>query len=124
MYLTNMDHSIQASWLAKRDKAIERFVAAWNSASSTDDDFEPIHSALDAVTVAHIAVVLDWQNGPSKNWIDKEAKAMKRLTATWDKYGSADGNLKAEEELNIALDDLAVAHIAVAFEGWRGKLKW
>lgn len=124
MDLTNMDNAIQKSWLTKRNKAIERFVAAWNSISSTDDDFEPVHSALDAVTVAHIAAVLEWQNGPTKDWIDKEAKAMERLTAAWEKYRGADENPEAEEELNIALDDLALAHSAAAFEGWSGKLKW
>jgi hypothetical protein len=45
-------------------------------------------------------------------------------TAAWEKYGGADENPEAEEELNIALDDLAVAHSAAAFEGWSGKLKW
>jgi hypothetical protein len=49
---------------------------------------------------------------------------MERLTAAWEKYGGAYENPKAEEELNIALDDLAVAHSAAAFEGWSGKLKW
>ena len=123
--MTNMDHAIQKSWLAKRNKAIARFVAALEQYnSSTDDDFEPVHSALDAVTVAHIAAVLEWQNGPTKDWIDKEAKATERLTAAWEKYGGADENPEAEEELNIALDDLAVAHSAAAFEGWSGKLKW
>lgn len=124
MDLTNMDHAVQKSWRAKRNKAIERFVAAWNSSSSTDDDFEPVHSALDAVTVAHIAVILERQNGPSEDWIDKEAKAMERLAAAWEKYGGAHENPEAEEELNIALDDLAVAHSAAAFEGLSGELKW
>ena len=71
-----------------------------------------------------LAAALEWQNGPTKDWIDKEAKAMERLTAAWEKYGGAYENPKAEEELNIALDDLAVAHSAAAFEGWSGKLKW
>ena len=49
---------------------------------------------------------------------------MEMLTAAWEKYGGAYENPKAEEELNIALDDLAVTHSAAAFEGWSGKLKW
>ena len=34
---------------------------------------------------------------------------MERLTAAWEKYRGAYENPKAEEELNIALDDLAVS---------------
>jgi hypothetical protein len=117
-----MKNGIQKSWEAKRNKAIERFVAAWEKHDSGKDP-EPVNTALDAITVAHIAAKLEWDSGPVRRWEDVEEKAMERLAAAWEKL-DGDGNPEVEEELNIALDTLAVAHSAAALEGWSGPLKW
>ena len=80
--------------------------------------------ALDAVALAHIATKLEWDNGPVKQWEEKVAKAMDRLAAAWEEYEGTDENPEAEEALNIALDEIAVAHSAATFEWANGPLKW
>ena len=80
--------------------------------------------ATDAIALAHVATVLEWDGEPRKQWVDQEEKAMERLVAAWEKYNGADDDPEAEEALNIALDALAVAHIARTFEWVSGPLKW
>jgi hypothetical protein len=46
-------------------------------------------------------------------------KALERVVAAWGK-----GEAAGEDELNKALDTLAVAHIAATFEWASGPLKW
>ena len=86
-----MNNVIQGSWEAKRNKAIERFVAAWDKygGSNKGDDPEPVNAALDAVTVAHIATALGWESRPAKDWEGKEGKAMERLIAAWEQHAGA-----------------------------------
>jgi hypothetical protein len=116
----------QKLWIAKRNKAIERLVTALCSdACENDDGEDPANIAADAVTVAHIAATLEWDNGPPKSWNDERGKAIERLVRAWTKYkGNNEDDPEAEEELNIALDALAVAHTAWAFEFCSGPLKW
>ena len=116
----------QKLWIAKRNKAIERLVTAFCSdAGRNDDDEDPVNIAADAVTIAHIAATLEWDNGPAKAWSDEDGKAIERLARAWIKYKRNDeDDLEVEEELNIALDALAVAHTASAFEFCSGPLKW
>ena len=115
---------IKKSWEAKRNKAIERFVAAWEKygGSHTGDDPEPVNAALDAVTVAHLATALVWETSV-KGWDETEGKAMERLVSAWEKYDGTDENPEAEDELNIALDAIAIAHAAATFEWATGPLK-
>jgi hypothetical protein len=82
-------------------------------------------TAADAVTVAHIAAALQWATGTVKDWNYEEGKAMEQLVKAFLKYKRTDeDDPDAEEELNIALDALAVAHSARAFEFCSGPLKW
>src|SRR5207248_6052607 len=84
----------------------------------------PVSTAADAVTVAHLAAQLDWECGPLTIWRDKEAKAMERLVPIWKKYAAGGDDPDIAEELNVALDALAVAHTARTFEWASGPLKW
>ena len=45
-------------WEAKRDIAIKRFVSAWEK-YQTGDDPDEVNSALDVVTVAHLATAFE-----------------------------------------------------------------
>jgi len=55
----------------------------------------------------------------------EKGKAMEQLVRAWTKYkGNNEDDPEAEEELNIALDALAVANTASAFEFCSGPLKW
>lgn len=121
-----MRNAIQCSWKAKRNKAIERLITAWeNYGEAGDEDAEPIDVAADAITIAHIAASLQWESGPVKSWQEEKGKAMIQLVRAWIKYERSDGDdPEAEDELNIALDALAIAHTAVSLEGWSGPLKW
>jgi hypothetical protein len=77
----------------------------------------------DAVTVAHIAAALEWATGTVKDWGYEEGKAMEQLVRAWTKYKRNDeDDPQSEEELNIALDALAVAHSARTFEFCSGKI--
>jgi hypothetical protein len=121
-----MRNSIQRSWVVRRNKAIERLVTALSDDGCLSyDEEERISTAADAVTVAHLAAALEWDRPPSKQWTDEEGKAMDRLVRAWTKSkkdGKDDPDL--EEELNIALDALAIAHSAGTFEFCSGPLKW
>jgi len=120
-----MDSVAKKTWEAKRNKAIKRFVEAWEKYGGTSgEDHEPVNLAADAVTVAHIAAALEWERRPLKEWDDEVAKAMERLVVAWEKYDSTDDDPEAEEALSIALDALAIAHTAATFSWASGPLKW
>jgi hypothetical protein len=120
-----MDSIAKKSWEAKRNKAIKRLVEAWEKYGGTkDDDPEPVSSAADAVTVAHIAAALEWEGRPPKEWDDEVEKAIERLVVTWEKYDATDDDPEAEEALNMALDALAIVHAAATFDWASGPLKW
>jgi hypothetical protein len=121
-----MRNEIHKSWETRRRQAIERLVEALKqeAASASTDDDESINTAADAVTVAHIAARLGWEGGPLTIWRDKEARAMGRLVGLWKKYAAKGDDPDLAEELNVALDALAVAHIARTFEWASGPLKW
>jgi hypothetical protein len=48
----------------KRDRALERVVAAWEKGEAASED--ELNKALDALTVAHISATFDWASGPHK----------------------------------------------------------
>jgi hypothetical protein len=51
----------------KRDKALERLVAAFEKYGAAGEDHEDeLNTALDALTIAHVAVTFEWANGPHK----------------------------------------------------------
>jgi hypothetical protein len=54
-----------ANWLDREDKAIERFVTAWDKHQIEGND-EEVSLALDALTVAHAAVMFERGTGPLK----------------------------------------------------------
>jgi hypothetical protein len=121
-----MRDPIQKFWIAKRNKALERLVAAWSSDECPNrGEEDPMQTAADAVTVAHIAAALEWDRVPSEQWRYEAERAVERLVRAWEKYKSCGADdPEVEEELNIALDELAVAHSAEAFEFCGGALKW
>jgi hypothetical protein len=53
-----------------------------------------------------------------RDWYHKRDKALARVVEILEK------GEKDDDDLNRALDALAVAHTAAAFEGWSGTLKW
>lgn len=120
-----MDNVIKKAWEAKRNKVVERFVGAWEIYDgASKGDPEGVNIAIDAVAVAHVAAALEWDGNSRKQWADQEGKAMERVVVAWTKYDPTEENPEVEEELNIALDALAVAHIAATFEWASGPLKW
>ena len=112
------------NWLSKRNKAIKRLISAWERYEGCADPEEEVMRAIDALAVAHIATKLEWDNGPSKGWTERRDEAIERLEAVWAKHDWSKDDLEAEEELEIALDNLAVAHIAATFEFASGPLTW
>jgi hypothetical protein len=119
-----MRDAVETPWELKRNKAIKRFVAAWNELQPGDDP-ESVNSALDALTVAHAAKSLEWESGPPPDWAEKEGRAIERLAAAWKKYEqTGKDDPLVEEELNIALDAIVVIHSAATFVWATGPLKW
>ena len=56
-----MDNVIKKAWEAKRNKVVERFVAAWEIYDgASKGDPEGVNIAIDAVAVAHVAAALEW----------------------------------------------------------------
>jgi hypothetical protein len=114
----------QNSWDVERRRAIERFVEALNQYhDKSDSDAELVHRAVDVVTVAHIAAQFEWEGGPLTNWEDKLNRAMERVVTAWEECQANDDPI-AREELNIALDGLAIANAAWTFEFAGGPLNW
>jgi hypothetical protein len=74
------------------------------------------------VTVAHLATAIEWKKSV-KRWDETECKAMERLVSAWKTHNGTDESPEAEEELNIALDAVAIAHAAATFEWATGPLK-
>jgi hypothetical protein len=46
----------------------------------------------------------------------KRDKAIERLIVAWNGYQANEDNEDAQEELNFAADELALAHVAMSFE--------
>lgn len=55
--------SSRSDFARKRDKALQRFIAAYNADS---EDPEELHRALDALVIAHTAYTFEWASGPLK----------------------------------------------------------
>jgi hypothetical protein len=113
-----------STWKAKRKRALERFCADWMKCDGTDDAEERVNTALGALTVAHIATALEWHGSALRRWEQEVKRATERLIAAWEAYDGSEASLEAEERLNVALDELAIAHIATTFEWASGPIKW
>ena len=50
----------------KRHKALERVVAIWEKGGHSIEDDEALASALDVLTITHLAATFDWASGPHK----------------------------------------------------------
>jgi hypothetical protein len=61
----NERNSLEAFY-KKRDKALERVVAAWEKSDAADFDIEIFNKALDELTIAHAAATFEWASGPHK----------------------------------------------------------
>ena len=113
----------ESTWEARRQKATERFISLFDDRGT--DHTEEIIKALDALTLAHMALALDdgLTGGLTDRW-KHEARAMGRFVAAWKASGLTEEHPDAEEAINFALDELAVAHAARTFEELNGPLKW
>ena len=119
-----MSKQLKSTWQVKRDKAIKRFVSALESSDETSVDADDGNRALDAMTVAHLGAAFEIEGGPAKRWQEYEANAIERFFAVWEKYNGTEEDPEVLDELNAALDMLALAHIAATFEFASGPLKW
>jgi hypothetical protein len=119
-----MHDPVQNSWIAKRNRSIERLVNLFKDCNGSQEDLEDIEAAKDALAIAHIAASLELERVPANNWREEGERAILRLIKAWIKYSRTKDDPEAEEELNIALDTLAVAHSAATFEWASGSLKW
>jgi hypothetical protein len=125
-----MSNTVKEAWKAKRNDAIWHIIAGLAKVadkrdlgvSECDDDFDALSRATDVVAIAHVAAALEWERG-SRKWQDQWERAMCRLVTAWAKYSRTGDDPEAEEELNIALDAVVVAHMALAFELARGPVK-
>ena len=99
---------------------MDRFVAALEKATANDDG-EEINASLDAVCVAHMATSLKSNSGSSESWHDEAQHAINEVVAAWEAYQTTG---EYTDELNKALDALAIAHAAKTFEWATGPLKW
>jgi hypothetical protein len=90
-------------------------VAAWDKYDDRSDP-EAVNTALDELTVAHLEATFELDRRRPSDWEDREDRAIERLIAAWEKYSGAEEDPKAEQALNLALDELAVAHAAANFE--------
>ena len=80
--------------------------------------------ALDAMTVAHLSAAFEIEGGPAERWQEYKANAIERFFAVLEKYNGTEEDPEVLDELNAALDMLALAHIATTFEFAGGPLKW
>jgi hypothetical protein len=110
-------------WKGKKQKALERFITAWKKYDGKTNP-EAVNIALDTLTIAHIAAKFDLDRVPPTDWEDMAEKAIERLVAAWEKSVGPNAAPEAEETLDLALDEVAVAHAAAAFEGLSGPIKW
>jgi hypothetical protein len=108
----------------KKQKAIGLFIAVWEKYDALgDQQQDATDRALDRLAIAHIAAKFDLDCGPRSNWGDSRNRTIERLVAAWEKIAAGCKDPEAEEALNLALDELAVAHAAVTFEGLSGPLR-
>lgn len=117
--MSNEDRSV---WKSKRENAIKRFMKTC-AQFTPDDPAEKIVAAIDAVVLTHIATKLEWENGPAKDWHEAATRSVRRLLQAQEKLDVAADDPELQEEKEIALDDLAMAHSAATFEGWSGPLR-
>ena len=113
--------ALTQTWEGKRRKALQRVVKAWEG---SNQDPEVMNTALDALTVSHIAARFDLDRCPPADWQDREARALERVASILEKGADTDEDPEEEEALNLALDEFAIAHAAAAFEGLSGPIQW
>ena len=109
----------QKSWDARRREAIKRLVEAWEKRGDGEerDDPDPVTSAADAVVVAHLATVVEYEGGPQTEWHDKATRMIDQVIAIWKEYEENNEDREVIEELlNVALNTFAIAHVAANFE--------
>ena len=73
-------------------------VKAWERSGKEP---EVLNTALDALTVSHIASRFDLDRGPPADWQDMEARAIERLVAAAKRYAADNEDLEAREELAL-----------------------
>jgi hypothetical protein len=106
-----------SKWEARRKEMLERFITAWQG-------YEDVTAATDTLVVAHVAAAFQCNGGPARDWDRSETKSMERLVKASTKYKLLVDDPEIEKELKIALDELALAHMAATFEWASGPLKW
>ena len=113
-------YTVTQTWEHKRRKALERVFEFGISS----EDPEILNTALDALTVSHIAARFELDRGPPTDWEGRAARALVRVVSILEKSAGMDEDPEAEEALNLALDELAIARAAAAFEMLRGPINW
>jgi hypothetical protein len=118
-----MVYTSQSIWETRKQKAIERFIAIWERYDDNNpEQQEEVIEAVDALTFAHLAAALRLE-GPTERWKDGD-RAIARFVAALGRYRGTEEDPEAEEAVNLALDELALAHFAGALEGLSGSLEW
>ena len=125
-----MSNTVKEAWEAKRNNAIRHMIAGLAKiadkrdlgVSECDDDYDALDRATDVVAIAHVAAAFEWERG-SRKWQNQWERAIWRLVTAWFEYSRTGDDPEAEEELNIALDEVVIARMALAFELARGPVK-
>jgi hypothetical protein len=102
---------------------VEGEVEPWKKYERVSKNDSENISGLGAAVISRIAVLLVWDGASVTRWKDLEDNAMQRLAPVWKTYSGSDDDPEAAKELNMALDALAVAHIAATFAWSSGLLK-
>jgi hypothetical protein len=108
------------TWEGKRRKALQQLL---NALESSNESPEALNTVLDALTLSHLATRFELDNGPSTDWQDREARALERVASILQNWGYIDEDPETVKALNPALDEFAIAHAAVAFEGLGGSIE-
>jgi hypothetical protein len=105
--------TIPQTWGHKRRKALEQAIKASQRSSRT----EIFNEALDAFTVSHMATRFELDRGPPTDWNDRRCAALARVESILGRSADIETlSLALQEALNLAMDELAIAHAALTFE--------
>jgi hypothetical protein len=105
----------------RRGRTIENFISA---ATTESDDREAENTALDALVVAHLAAMIEFIGGPHMRWQEHKESPFDGSPPHGSTTRQRTMMKPLGDELDGALDVLAITHIAATFEWASGALKW